>query len=56
MMEVNTKRFYIDKIWYLNIVLKENQRGVIYVSTIVMERSRVKHNPGALSNKLIQYY
>ena len=54
MMDINTKDFYIDKIWYLHIVLIENQRGVIYVGTIVMERLHVKHKPEALSNKLSQ--
>ena len=50
MLEINTKVYYIDKIWYLRIVLIQNLMRIICVGTIVMDRSEVKYNPGDLSN------
>ena len=54
MLEINTKGYYIDKIWYLKFVLIQNLMGIIRVGTIVMESSQVKYNPGDLSNILSQ--
>ena len=37
MLDINTKVYYIDKIWYLKIMLIQSLMGIIRVGTIVIE-------------------